>query len=556
MAWNTQDIRGQLRLGSGLTLFAFVVCHLSAHVTLLISVEFGNQVLSAFLYPWRTSFGTAILLAAFVIHYSNALWSIYRRRSLRMSNWERWQIVLGLSIPMLLTLHISGTRIAEATLATNPDYASVLISQWVRSSWLNLLQIAAVVTVWLHACIGLHFWLRTKLWYPSSQVYLMSGALLLPALAVAGFITAGNQFRRLAKSDPTTIQLLLDDSNTTEASVIAVSQIALVALVVHLFLTLLPLCARGIREWFAQRRSRPFLFYPNGRKVPIRAGATVLETLRESGIPHAAVCGGRARCTTCRVLVSQGFGDLLPPGGQEARALARIDAAPSVRLACQLRPTTDISIVPLLAADATPSDGLAKGGLEGSERPITVMFVDLRDSTLLGESKMPYDVLFLLNLFFREMTKAIVATNGHYSQFTGDGLMALYGLQAKDTVTGAADAIRGAQEMLSRLNRLNQDLRGEMSNPLRIGIGIHFSEAIVGTMGPPGSQIITAIGDMVNTCARLENLTKEYGCPIIISRSAAEAAGLDVSRMQLHDIFVKGRVASVEFYAIEAPPAP
>lgn len=149
MALSKQDLRNRFRLGSGLILFAFVATHLSAHITLLISIEFGNHVLSFFMYPWRTSFGTTILISAFVVHYCNALWSVYVRRSLKISSWELWQLALGLSIPILLVLHVSGTRIAEAALAINPDYASVLISQWVRSSWLNLLQIVAVVTVWV-----------------------------------------------------------------------------------------------------------------------------------------------------------------------------------------------------------------------------------------------------------------------------------------------------------------------------------------------------------------------------------------------------------------------
>ena len=63
-----------------------------------------------------------------------------------------------------------------------------------------------------------------------------------------------------------------------------------------------------------------------------------------------------------------------------------------------------------------------------------------------GRDKLPYDVLFILNRFFQEMSKAVAATNGHYSQFTGDGLMALYGLNAADPAVGAADALRGARE--------------------------------------------------------------------------------------------------------------
>jgi adenylate cyclase len=222
-----------------------------------------------------------------------------------------------------------------------------------------------------------------------------------------------------------------------------------------------------------------------------------------------------------------------------------------MRLACQIRPAADISIVPLLAADANAADGAVRGGLEGSERPVTVVFVDLRGSTTLGEAKMPYDVLFVLNQFFHEMTNALTATNGHYSQFTGDGLMALYGLDPVTQATGPPDAIRGAREMLGRLDQLNHRLRDELLEPMRIGIGIHYGEAIVGAMGPPRSQIITAIGDTVNTCARLESLTKDYDCAVIVSRPAAEAAGLDVSDRELRHAPVKGRAEQVQFYTLK-----
>jgi len=192
--------------------------------------------------------------------------------------------------------------------------------------------------------------------------------------------------------------------------------------------------------------------------------------------------------------------------------------------------------------------------LEGSEQLVTVVFVDLRDSTSLGEAKLPYDVLFILNRFFHEMNAALIASNGHYSQFTGDGLMALYGLDAADPGRGVVDALRGAREMLARVEQLNRQLVGELPRPLRIGISIHFSEAIVGAMGPPRSQIITAIGDTVNTAARLEGLTKEFGCSLILSLPAANAAGIDLGDRQLHEAAVKGRVQTVQFYALQTVP--
>ena len=549
--WDRRVLRHHLRLVSGLTLLAFVLCHLTAHSFLLISLERAEAALDTLMYPWRSSIGTGILVAALLIHYLNALWSIYVRRYLRLSRWEGWQLGLGLCIPLLLMLHVTGTRIAESVLGVSSHYSSVLIMQWQLSPWLGVLQVAAVLTVWIHACIGIHFWLRTKTWYTRWRALFVGVGLLLPTLALSGYVTAGNQVLRAA-TDPNYTRLSLELSNLTDHKRAEIGQIARTGSVAYLALTLLPFIGRGVRGWLYRRRRRPLLSHPNGRTLPILPGATVLETLRENGIPHASVCGGRARCTTCRILVTKGLDRLPEPSGLEARALARIGATPGMRLACQICPTADISVMPLLAADAGPAQGAVRGGLEGSERLITVLFVDLRGSTDLGESKMPYDLLYILNQFFHEMIKALEATNGHYAQFAGDGLMALYGLNARDPAAGAAEALRGAREMLARMDQLNSRLRGDLLQPLRIGIGIHFGEAIVGAMGPPGSQIVSAIGETANACSRLEGLTKRYDCRVVVSRRAAETAGLDVEKFELHSAWVNGLAQPVEFYTLNS----
>src|SRR6266511_2851389 len=112
---------------------------------------------------------------------------------------------------------------------------------------------------------------------------------------------------------------------------------------IYLALVLLPFAGRGVRGWLSRRRWRPLLTHSSGRTVPMLPGATVLETLRENGIPHASVCGGRARCTTCRVMVTRGLDALPAPAGLEAKALARIEAPAGLRLACQIRPTADLA---------------------------------------------------------------------------------------------------------------------------------------------------------------------------------------------------------------------
>jgi adenylate cyclase len=549
--WNLRNLRSDLRLVSALTMLAFVVCHLMAHGFLLISFERAETARNILMYLWRTSIGTTVLVTALIVHYLNALWSIYVRRYLRLARWEWWQLGLGLCIPVLLMLHVVSTRIAESMLGVHSDYSTILIIQWQMSPWLGVLQVAALLTVWIHACIGIHFWLHTKPWYPTWQAFFAGFGLLLPTLALAGYVTAGNQVLREAK-DSNYAKLSLEDSNLTDETRAQIGRMARIGWSIHVALVLLPFAGRGVRGWIYRRRRPPMLTHSGGRTIPILPGATVLETLRGNGIPHASVCGGRARCTTCRILVTQGLDRLPQPAGLEAKALARIGATPNMRLACQIRPTADINIVPLLAADANAVDGTVSGGLEGSERLITVVFVDLRDSTAITETKLPFDMLFILNQFFHQMNKALVATNGHYSQFTGDGLMELYGLNAKDPAIGAVDALRGAREMLAHLDQLNHQLKGNLLRPLQIGIGVHFSEAIVGAMGPPRSQIITAIGDTVNTCARLESLTKEYDCPVIVSRQAAEVAGLDLTGRQLYEAPVKGRVETVEFYCLKS----
>ena len=534
-------------------MLAFVICHLSAHCVLLVSIETADTVLGVLMYPWRTWIGTGILTAALLVHYGNALWSVYIRRALRLTRWEWAQLALGLTIPALLLSHVVATRIAEEALGVTSYYSTVLVAHWIVFPWLAGLQMLAVLTVWTHASIGMHYWLRTKRWYPDWRVYFFGIALLLPALALAGYVTAGNQIVRQATQQPDFVQLALDDANMTPETMAGIAKIDVAGWTIWLGLLLLPFAGRGIRAWHDRLRKPPMLAHSSGRTMPLMAGATVLETLRANGVPHASVCGGRARCSTCRILVTKGLEGLPEPAGLEEKTLTRIGATPGMRLACQIRPTADLTVMPLLAADATAADGAVRGGLEGRERLITVVFVDLRGSTTIGEAKLPYDVLFILNQFFHEMTRALVDTNGHYSQFTGDGLMALYGLNAAEPAQGAVEAVRGAREMLTRLEQLNRQLRGDLREPLRIGIGIHYGEAIVGAMGPPRSQIVTAIGDTVNTCARLESLTKEYDCAVVVSRAAAEAAGLRLTGQELREAAVKGRTQSVEFYALQTP---
>ena len=97
MSSNLRRWRSNLRLASGLVLLSFVICHLTAHSLLLTSIDRAEAGLEILMYPWRTWIGTALLASALLVHYANALWSIYLRRSLRLSRWEWTQLALGLA---------------------------------------------------------------------------------------------------------------------------------------------------------------------------------------------------------------------------------------------------------------------------------------------------------------------------------------------------------------------------------------------------------------------------------------------------------------------------
>lgn len=553
--------RAYARLTSGLILMFFVLCHLLSHIFLLVSLPIADKVLDAMMWFWRSDAGSIVLASTVVVHVSNALWSLYIRRYLRMPAWEIAQLAMGLLIPPLVIIHIVGTKVSDKFFGTATNYPAVLAAHWLSPPylgvpWLVALQFLALLTVWIHACIGLHFWLRIRQWYPAWMPILGTVAVLIPALSLAGFIAGGNYIWREAE-DPDFIANVVRDAKFTEEASAGAWRWVRYSFLAYGGLVLLPFAGRFVRGFVRRVNRPPRLTFVDGRKMTIVPGATVLETLRANNVPLAAVCGGRARCTTCRIRVVNGL-ELLPkPVGLEAAALTRIAAPAGVRLACQLRPTASIGVVPLLTPDASATHGLMRAGMEGAERQITVMFIDLRGSTTLSETRLPYDVLFILNQFFDEMSTALAATGGHYSNFTGDGLMAIYGLYAPERTNCSVQAMRGAREMLSRLDKVNARLKADLKEPLRIGIGIHFGEAIVGAMGPPKSQIVTAIGDTVNTTARLEGLTKEYNCSLIVSQAAAQAAGLKLDGHELHTATVKGRVGSIGFYALnEAPDLP
>ncbi len=548
-------VRNAIRLSSGLVLMVFVITHLLNHSVGLLSINAMDKARFILNAPWTNIVGGPLLILAFVAHILLAFYAVYRRTSLRMSSWEASQLGLGLAIPILLGPHLASVLAGQWIFGFNPTYEWVIAHMWVIAPWDGAVQSVGLFACWIHGCIGVHYWLRLKHGYAAWAPYLLVFAIALPVAAMGGFVSAGFEAMRLA-ADPAFITLATAGIGLHGSDAEAVTQMVRWSTVTAAGMIAVPFALRGVRALADRARSRPMLSLPDGQKLPVQKGATVLETLRAAGVPHASVCGGRGRCTTCRVRVLQGAASLGEPDGVEAKALSRIDAPPGMRLACQICPVEDTAIVPLLPPRATAAQGRQPGGLEGQELDVTFLFIDLRGSTKLGETKLPYDVLFILNQFFAEMTKALQEGNGHYAQFNGDGLMAIFGMNSSSPEAGARDALVGAAAMLRRIEELNQTLESELPFPLSIGIGINSGEAIVGAMGPPNALTVTAIGDSVNTAARLEALCKEHGKPLVISQKTAQLAGLALLDETLHALELRGRSEPTSYYALDSAPKP
>lgn len=538
----------RLRLITGLVIAAFVVGHFTNHALGVVSVEAMNGMRAGLASWWRSLPGTVLLYGSLVTHFALALVSLYRRSTLRMPAWEAGQLLLGLAIPPLLIAHVVGTRLTWELLGHYIDYERIVGLLWSDSIAAGR-QSLLLLIVWTHLCFGMHYWLRIKAWYPAVQPVAFAAALLIPAVALAGFAAAGASLWPAIETVGGMQKYNLELAGMTDAQ-----RARLAAWREGLTWGFwLLLGATLLARWLRARIGATYqVRHASGRVLTAPVGRSILEAIRDAGIPHASVCGGRARCTTCRVRIGDGLAALPPPRPAEAKALARIEAAPNVRLACQTRPRESVTVTPLLPAGADAALARRPGSPQGREQRIVAMFVDLRESTQLAEGRLPYDVVFVMNQFFAEMYQALRASNGYYAQFRGDGLLALYGLQS-ELAQACREALAGAAEMQRRMDRLNASLAADLAQPLRIGIGVHAGVAIVGTMGPPDASIHSAIGDNINIAARLEGMTKAYRCTLVVSEETLRTAGIDPRGAPLHRVRVRGRTERLNVYAVDDP---
>jgi adenylate cyclase len=296
-----------------------------------------------------------------------------------------------------------------------------------------------------------------------------------------------------------------------------------------------------VRGWRERRGGMIALSYGNGKTVRVPKGLSVLEASLRHNVPHASVCGGRARCSTCRIRIIGDPGTLPEPSQREAFVLARVGTAdPSIRLACQLRPTSDLSFFQLFMPQTLSANAASSPARIGQERYLVSLFVDMRGSTQLAEKRLPFDTVFIVNRFLGAVSQAVIENGGQPNQFVGDGMLALFGLTS-DPQTACRQALKAVAAIATHVDELNELLSHDLRQPIRFGIGVHGGEVIIGDIGYRDHIVFTALGDAVNVAARLQDMTKTLACEAIISEEVRRTAGLHDDALPQQEVAIRGR---------------
>ena len=543
----------QVRLASGLILFVYVSTHLTNHAAGIVSLHAAEAVRRIFLATWRNPVSTSLLYGALVVHLALGLHAVYRRRTLRIPARELAQAALGLAIPLLMLDHIKGTRLAYALYDQADSYARVVWSLWQPAQGLR--QALMLGMVWTHGCLGLHFLARFRAWYPSYGTALLLLAIALPALALLGFWSIGRELALLAR-DQTWFDANLAPLFTLEPAergalerIESALELAYTGVLAGLGAAVL---IRSV--WERSGHALVTVSYPGGRAVRVPRGSSVLEASRIAGVAHASVCGGRGRCSTCRVRVLAATGGLPRPRADERRTLARIGAPQDVRLACQLRPRADLTVMPLAepvrpVGHAATMDDDASFGVE---REVAILFVDLRGWTGRAEATLPFDLVYVLNRYFETVGAAVHGNGGLANQFIGDAVMAIFGRSA-DSRTACRQALLAAIDIARGMARLNDELARTGFRAFDFGIGIDAGRVVIGEFGYREVRTFSAAGNPVNTASRLQELTKDFHARLVVSSAACRYAGVDLARcggVGQASVQVRGRSGALEVHVV------
>jgi adenylate cyclase len=262
-------------------------------------------------------------------------------------------------------------------------------------------------------------------------------------------------------------------------------------------------------------------YLPDEKEIEANEGETILLAALRVGVAHAHLCGGSARCSTCRVIIIEGLENCAPRNAEEQSIAEMLRFDQKVRLACQTVVTGNVKLRRLVTDILEDVDltSLYIKGVEpcsiGVEKYILILFSDIRGFTPFAESLLPYDVIHVLNLYFQKVGEVIGRHGGVINNYMGDGFMALF--ETDDPVEGALRSVRAGLELIDAVQELKPYLEELYHKSFQIRVGLHYGQVVAGKLGSPGNKRMTVIGDTVNLASRIEAANKQAGTQFLIS---------------------------------------
>jgi adenylate cyclase len=283
--------------------------------------------------------------------------------------------------------------------------------------------------------------------------------------------------------------------------------------------------------------------------------STVLEAMLKAKVNHIHVCGGNARCTTCRIYIMDGLSNCRPRNEKEKQLAEKLGFPQNIRLACQTRISGNITIRRPVVDDLDieiilKQFGDAPGTKLGQEKDLAILFTDIENYTGFAEAFPAYDVVHVLNRYYQTMNEIIVKHKGVISDVAGDGILALFGV-IEDSKNPVLDAINAVRAMNAALTQFNVYLNQMYDWSFGIRAGINFGRVIVGNFDTGMMSKISAIGDAVNLASRIETANKDFGTQLLISQWANEEIRGVVETRKMYRARLKGKSGEYVLYEIE-----
>ena len=256
---------------------------------------------------------------------------------------------------------------------------------------------------------------------------------------------------------------------------------------------------------------------------------SLLDAALDANVPLYHVCGGKAKCSTCRVVVVEGAEWLSAPNKLEKALKHQMHFPPNVRLGCQtfvtggpvkvsriLKDESDIGLyVGSVAGDATQE--------LGKELTLVLFFLDVRDFTPFIAKNLAFDVMHLIRKLFMMVHNIITENGGRIIEISGDGIYAAFGFN-DNIIEAVESAVKSSHSISEELNELNTNyFKPHFNYEVEVGIGLHLGNVISGNIRLGSVDHFVVMGFPVNIASRLQSLTRELDNNIIISDQVFKA---------------------------------